>query len=294
MKLVADKERYEVGDTADVLVPAPFPGATALITIERGKVITREVRTFATNSERLRIPIVDRSVPDVFVSVVMYWAPTSGDPIPRYKVGYVQLPVSTATRVLNVAIKPDREQTKPGDMVRYDIKVTDHTGKGVRAEVSVAVVDKAVISLQDELGPDGLHAFWFERGLGVSTTSSMAVSVDRWNDAIAVAVGQGKGGSGLAQQQVRQDFRNTAFWAAQLVTKDDGTAFVEVRMPDNLTTWRLQARAMSGDSMVGEGLNELVSTQPLLLRPALPRVLRVGDDTELRALLRNGTRNGLG
>ena len=290
IKLVADKERYEVGDTAEILVPAPYPGATALISVERGKVITRQVRTFPTNSERLRIPIVDHSVPDVFVSVVMYWPPTSGDPVPRYKVGYVQLPVSTATRVLNVAITPDRDQAKPGDLVHYAIKVTDRSGKGVRSELSVAVVDKAVLSLQEERGPDGLHAFWFERGLSVATGSSMAVSVDRWNDVIAELPKQGKGGSGLAQQQTRQDFRNTAYWSAQLVTKDDGPASVEVRMPDDLTTWRMQARAISGDTMVGEGLNELLSTQPLLVRPALPRMLRVGDSVDLRALVRNATK----
>ena len=291
VKLIADKERYEVGDTAEVLVPAPFPGAQALITIERGKIKTREVRKLATNSERLRIPITDASVPDVFVSVVMYWPPTSGDPIPRYKVGYVELPVSTSTRVLNVSVKPDRDQAKPGDTVRYDIKVTDKAGNGVRSEVSLAVVDKAVLSLQDERGPDGLRAFWFERGLSVTTGSSMAVSVDRWNDVIAEAARQGKGGSGLVGQQLRQDFRNTAYWSAQVVTKADGTASVDVKMPDNLTTWRMQARAISGDTMVGEGTNELLSTQPLLLRPALPRALRVGDAVDLRALVRNATKS---
>ncbi len=291
IKLVADKERYEVGDTADVLVPAPFPGATALITVERGKIKTREVRKLPTNSERLRIPITDASVPDIFVSVVMYWPPTSGDPIPRYKVGYVQLPVSTATRVLNVKITPDRDQAKPGDLVHYAIKVTDSNGKGVRSELSVAVVDRAVLSLQDETGPDGLRAFWFERGLGVTTASSMAVSVNRWNDVIAEPPKQGKGGSGLVGQQLRQDFRNTAYWSAQVTTKDDGTASVDVKMPDNLTTWRMQARAISGDTMVGEGTNELLSTQPLLLRPALPRALRVGDAVELRTLVRNATKS---
>jgi len=291
VKLVADKERYQVGETADVLVPAPFPGATALITIERGKIKTREVRKLATNSERLRIPITDASVPDIFVSVVMYWPPTTGDPIPRYKVGYVQLPVSTATRVLNVKITPDRDQAKPGDLVHYAIKVTDSNGKGVRSEISVAVVDRAVLSLQDETGPDGLRAFWFERGLGVTTASSMAVSINRWNDVIAEPAKQGKGGSGLVGQQIRQDFRNTAYWSAQVVTKDDGTASVDVKMPDNLTTWRMQARAISGDTMVGEGTNELLSTQPLLLRPALPRVLRVGDAVELRTLVRNATKS---
>ena len=297
IKLVADKERYAVGDTADVLVPAPFAGATALVTIERGGIITREVRTLATNSERIAVPIVDRSVPNVYVSVVLYRAPTATDPIPRFKVGYVELPVSTDTRQLTVKIEPDRKQAKPGDTVRYAIRVTDSKGHGVKSEVSVAVVDKAVLSLQDERGPDGLKAFWFQRGLGVNTSSSMTVSVDRWNDAVVEAARVGKGGSGAgggqAAQQARRDFRNTAYWSAQLVTRDDGTATVDVTLPDNLTTWRMQARAMSGDSMVGEGLHELVSAQPLMIRSALPRFLRVGDSADLRVLVRNSTASPL-
>ena len=293
-KLIADKEQYQVGDTAEVLVPAPFAGATALITVERGKIITRTVRDLPTNSERLSIPIVDRSVPNVFVSVVLYRGPTAADPTPRFKVGYVQLSVSTDTRVLTVTATPDRAQAKPGDVVHYDIKVTDRNGKGVRAEVSVSVVDKAVLSLQEERGPDGLHAFWFQRGIGVMTASSMAISVDRWNDVVADMVQGGKGGSGAGSgaltDRARQDFRNSAYWNAQLTTADDGTASVDVTMPDNLTTWRMQVRAISGDTMVGEGTNELVSTQPLLLRSALPRFLRVGDAVDLRVLVRNATK----
>jgi uncharacterized protein YfaS (alpha-2-macroglobulin family) len=289
IKLIADKEQYQVGDTAEVLVPAPFAGATALVTVERGKLLTREVRQFATNSERLSIPIPDRAVPDVFVSVVLYRAPTAADPLPRFKVGYVELPVSTDTRALNVQVSPDKPTTKPGDTVRYGIRVTDRSGKGVKAEVSVSVVDKAVLALQDERGPDGLRAFWFERGLGVNTASSMTISVDRWNDAVVEAARQGKGGSGLALDRARLDFRNTAYWSAQVTTKDDGTASVDVKMPDNLTTWRMQVRAMSGDSMVGEGNNELVSSQPLMIRSALPRFLRVGDRADLRVLVRNST-----
>ena len=291
IKLVADKESYEVGDTADVLVPAPFAGATALVTIERGKIITREIRTLPTNAERLRIPITDRSVPNVFVSVVLYRAPTKEDPIPRYKVGAVQLPVSTQTRHLVVKITPSVPQARPGQKVHYDIAVTDSAGKGVRSELSVAVVDKAVLSLQDERGPDGLRAFWFERGLAVTTVSSMTNSLDRWNDVVAELpkVGKGGSGSGLQPSGTRKDFRNTAYWEAQLVTNDQGLAGIDVVMPDDLTTWRLQARAISGDTMVGESTHELVSTKPLLIRSALPRFLRVGDTADLRVLVRNGT-----
>ncbi len=288
IQLIADKESYEVGDTAEILVPAPFSDAIGLVTVERGKVITRSTQTFPSNNERLTIPITDGSVPNVFVTVVLYRRPTIQDPIPRYKVGYVQLPVSTKTRELTVTIQPDRQQAKPGDKVKYDIRVTDANGKGLKAELSVAVVDKALLSLTEERGVNGMRAFWFERGLGVRTSSSLSVSINRSNDVISEPRLGGKGGSG-DDERLRQDFRNTAYWQAQVVTKDDGTASVEVTMPDNLTTWRMQVRAVSGDTMVGEGTNELLSTQPLLLRPALPRFLRVGDKTTIRLLVRNAT-----
>ena len=170
LQLIADKDSYEVGDIAEILVPAPFSNAVGLVTVERGKIISQSTQTFPTNNERISIPITDRSVPDVFVTVVLYRRPTLDDPIPRYKVGYVELPVSTTARALTVNIQPDRQQAKPGDKVKYDIRVTDSAGKGVKADFSVAVVDKALLSLTEERGVNGMKAFWFQRGLGVRTS----------------------------------------------------------------------------------------------------------------------------
>ena len=289
--LVADRESYEVGDVAEVLVPAPFPGATALITVERGRILSTEVRTFETNSEVLRIPIEDNHVPNVYVGVVLYRPPTDADPIPRYNIGYIELPVSTASRELEVRIKPDRERASPGETVRYEVEVTDWLGRGVEAEVSVAIVDEAVLSLADEVGPDGMAAFWFQRALGVFTGTSLAVSVDRTNDVIREPESEeelaGKGAG--ADPRVRSDFRHTALWIGQLTTDENGRASFELQLPDNATTWRAQARAVSGARQFGEATSELLVTQPLLVRPALPRFLRVGDEVTLRTLVRNGT-----
>ena len=329
IELIADRERYEVGDVAEVLVPAPFAGATGLVTIERGRVLSNEVRSFETNSEVLRIPIENAHLPNVYVGVVLYRPPTEDDPLPRYHVGYVELSVSTAPRALDVRIEPDREQATPGETVRYAVQVTDAAGRGVAADVAVAIVDQAVLSLADEAGPDGMGAFWSERALGVRTASSLAVSVDRRNEAYrealageegagddaaegraypasadavfeeeapaaeapaeAVANFTSSGPENSADPRLRSDFRHTALWIGQLTTDANGRASFELRLPDNATTWRARARAVSGATQVGEGESELLVTQPLLVRPALPRFLRVGDAVSLRALVRNGT-----
>ena len=328
MELLADRDSYEVGDVAEVLVPAPFAGATALVTIERGRVLSTEVRRFETNSEVLRISIEDAHIPNVFVGVVLYRPPTEDDPYPRYSVGYVELSISTAPRRLDVSIEPDRDQAIPGESVQYEVRVTDAEGEGVEADVSVAVVDQAVLSLLDESARDGMSAFWYERALGVRTASSLAVSVDRRNETYD-EVAEGERGEGTretaslteesadedmaddapaedapavafravsgisatgesASPRVRSNFQNTAEWE-QLTTDEEGRASFELTLPDNATTWRARARAVTAEPQVGEGESELLVTQPLLVRPALPRFLRVGDEVTLRTLVRNGT-----
>ena len=294
IELVADRESYEVGDVARVLVPAPFAGATGLVTIERGRVLDTEVRSFDTNSEVLLVPIEQGHLPNVYVGVVLYRPPTEEDPLPRYRIGYVNLPVATDPVALDVRIEPDRDQAIPGETVRYDVHVTDSEGRGVAAEVSVVIVDEAVLSLAEEVGPDGLTAFWSERPLGVRTASSGTPEGRVRPVASAPAVG-GDGafseraavGGGAAR--IRSDFRYTALWLGQLTTDADGRASFELELPDNATTWRATARAVTGETQVGEGESELLVTQPLLVRPALPRFLRVGDEVMLRTLVRNGT-----
>ena len=318
IELIADRERYEVGDVAEILVPAPYAGATGLVTIERGRVLSTEVRRFETNSEVLRIPIEDRHIPNIYVGVVLYRPPTEDDPYPRYNVGYVKLSILTEPRRLDVSIQPDRDRAIPGETVQYEVQVTDSEGVGVEADVSVAVVDQAVLSLLDESTRDGMNVFWYERALGVRTASSLGVSIDRGNEAFDEATegDEGSGNSAAEQKsptaeiteqaavafesaeestadaggpRVRSNFQNTALWIGLLTTDADGRASFELKLPDNATTWRARARAVTAETQVGEGESELLVTQPLLVRPALPRFLRVGDAVTLRTLVRNGT-----
>ncbi|HYM14650.1 MAG TPA: Ig-like domain-containing protein [Dehalococcoidia bacterium] len=293
IQLVADKDQYKPGDTAKILVAAPFAASRGLITQERGRLLRYDLRDFATNSDVIEVPITEDHVPNVFVSVMLFKPPTASDPLPQLKIGMVDLKVSTDTKRLNIAITPDRTTYAPRDTVHYTIRTTDSNGNGVPAELSLALVDKSVLSLQDDPAQPALQAFWSQRPLSVMSGSSYAVSIDRANE-LAVRLSQGgKGGGGGAGDQSRTFFPNTAYWDAALRTGADGRATVDVKLPDTLTTWRLTARGITADTRAGEARNEIVATKDLIIRPAVPRFLVAGDQASLGAIVHNFTASPL-
>ena len=89
--------------------------------------------------------------------------------------------------------------------------------------------------------------------------------------------------------ELREEFEDTAFWDATIVTDGDGRATVEIKLPDNLTTWVMRGVGATADTKVGEGTIELLVTKPLLVRPVTPRFFVVDDRVQLAALVSNNT-----
>lgn len=289
ISLIADRDSYKPGDTARILVAAPFTASRGLVTQERGHLSKYELRDFATNSEVIEVPITEDHVPNIYVSVMLFKPPTSDNPLPQVKIGVVELKVSTDVKKLNIEITPDRDKLGPRETVKYTIRTTDSEGHGVPAELSLALVDKSVLSLQDDQSRKPIDAFWSRRSLSVISASSFATSVDRANElAIRLSSG-GKGGGGGPGDETRTFFPNTAYWNAALRTDADGQATVEVQLPDTLTTWRLTARGVTADTKAGEAHNDIVTAKDVIIRPAVPRFLVAGDKAALGAIVHNFT-----
>ncbi|HEY0602747.1 MAG TPA: Ig-like domain-containing protein [Herpetosiphonaceae bacterium] len=286
--LIADKGSYKPGETAKILVPAPYKGMTALMTIERGEVIQHRLLTIQGTTELLEVPITAEHAPNIYVSLVLVKAADQEVPVPDLRVGLINLPVSTEQQELTIAVTPDKESAGPRDEVAYTIKATDHTGKGVKAEIGLALVDKSVLSLADDPNPTLRQAFYEKRPLGVFTAQSLTTLMDRVTLRIQASA-KGGGGGAANDPLVRREFPDTAYWNPSVVTGDDGTAKVSLRLPDTLTTWTMTARGLTGDTRVGQTTTDLIATRPLLVRPSLPRFLTVGDQPTLQAVIHNTT-----
>ncbi len=301
IELIADKSEYQVGDVAQILIPSPYATPVrALVTIERGHIVKAEVIRIQGNGSIITIPIEEAYVPDIFISVVlMQGATQAADGLPSFKIGMLQLPVSTETKALHITLEPDRpiggpapdgrDYYHPRETATYDIYVTDHAGRPVEAELSLRLADLAVLALADERGPTLMARFWSERGLSVRTAAPLLIAMEAYNRELAPKAKGGGGGGGGESGFIRTNFADTAFWAAAVRTDAGGHARVEVPLPDNLTTWRMQARGITADTLVGRAEVDIRSTLDVLVRPVIPRFLVVGDELELATVVHNNT-----
>jgi uncharacterized protein YfaS (alpha-2-macroglobulin family) len=294
IELVADQEKYSVGEVAEILIPSPYTGTVqALVTVERGHLMDTEVRTLESNSEVLRLRITEDHVPNVFVSVlIVQGSEQAPDGMATFKMGIIQLPVSVASKELAITLTPDQdmaegEHYRPRQTATYDVLVTDGDGDPMAAELSLRLADLAVLALADEPGPTLLEHFWRSRGLGVRTSTPLVVSMEQFNRELAPGAKGGGGGEG--DGMVRSRFADTAFWDPAVRTGEDGRAQVTVQLPDNLTTWRMQARGITADTRVGQTEVDVISSLDLLVRPVLPRFFVVGDEAQIATIVHNNT-----
>jgi hypothetical protein len=89
---------------------------------------------------------------------------------------------------------------------------------------------------------------------------------------------------------MRTDFNPLAVFAPSVLTDAKGQAQVAVKLPDNLTRYRVMVVAVDASgTRFGSGESNLTARLPLMVRPSAPRFLNFGDQFELPVVLQNQT-----
>src|SRR5205085_11384789 len=108
------------------------------------------------------------------------------------------------------------------------------------------------------------------------------------NEALITTIG-GRGQAEQAPIRTRENFDALATFAASVPTDSDGRASVKVKLPDNLTRYRIMAVAVAGGKQFGGGESTITARLPLMARPSAPRFLNFGDKFELPVVIQNQT-----
>jgi hypothetical protein len=261
LEAFAERDRYQPGDTARVLVNADTRFAEVLATVEGREIHDYKVVRLSGNTGLVTFPIRPEYAPNVFVTVNLR---SKKQILSRS----IELGVAAARHDLAIALKPDHDEYLPGDSASVAVETRDAAGHPVPAEVSVGVVDEAIYSLRADATPDPHDVFYGRIPNWISTTVSFP---------LLYYGGADKG----HEEQVRRDFRDVALWAPTVLTDAAGRGEVRLRWPDNLTTWRITSRGATDQTLVGKGVAKTLVSKPLVARLATPRSFIAGDQATL-------------
>jgi len=282
-QLFAENKVYYPGEKARIFIQSPIKlnNHPVLITVEGRKIHEAHILKVTGTSATIEIPITKDFEPNVFFSACMVkdikFFASPEQYFEGYDEGVLEVYVPSMEKFLNISINTDKPKYRPGDDAKYTVKTTDVQGKPVSAEVSLGVVDVSIYALQHELAPDIKRYFYGSQDNTVYTGYSFDIT------------GGAEGGEGAdeTQMSLRNNFPDTAFWQAQLVTDNNGVGTISFKLPDNITSWRATTRGVTTDTMVGSVTSDVISTKPMFIRLLPPRFLTQGDTISIPTIIHN-------
>ncbi|TMQ71374.1 MAG: hypothetical protein E6K81_10200, partial [Candidatus Eisenbacteria bacterium] len=269
LEAFTDRDRYQPGDTARILVNTDVRGARVLVSVEGRDLYQARVVPLTGNTGLVQVPLRPAYAPNVFVALHVRKGPD-------VQTRVLEIPVKAERHDLAITLAPDRERYRPGEAANVTIRTRDGRGAPVAAEVSLGVVDEAIYSLRADATPDPHDVFYGRRPNGVTTAVSFPVHYYG---------GASKGG----REEPRRDFRDVAHWAPSVATDSTGQARVTFKWPDNLTTWRLTSRGATDAALVGRAVTKTLVSKDIVARLALPRQFVAGDAADLVSIVTNRT-----
>ena len=295
VKLVAEKKSYKPGDTARILVLSPIEG-TALVTVEREKVLRSFLVTLKADKPVIEVPITEDDAPNAFVSIlIIKGAKESAREIkePQLRLGYCELIVENLRDRLAVNLEAPATW-RPGDDITLTGSVMLANGKpAAGAEVTLYAEDEGTLAVMGYETPKPMDYFYRPRDLDVDTGTSFATFVSENPEMQSFSnkgffIGGGGDWSKLADR-LRKNFDPCATWAPALVTDAAGKFTHTFKFPDTLTRYRLIAVAHQEAARFGHVESSIIVKKDLMLEPKTPRFANQSDSFNSQVLVQNAS-----
>ena len=243
--VVPDRDAYEPGDIAELLVIAPFEAGTGLATVVAGAAATTSAFTLRNGSSVLEVPLSDAHIGGAAITIDLAGqAPRLRDdgtidpdrpPRPAYAVGTVVLPVRATTKQLDIDVTATEPTTTPGATSTVEVEVRNPDGTPTTdADITVIVADEAVLSLIDHATPDPLEFFfgpnaeqrWMDHLRSTLVLTRPETGDEAAPDTTSVAAQASDDLDGAERQGSRLDRSAASYSTSSLVRRPDR---VEVR-----------------------------------------------------------------
>lgn len=280
-----DKPSYTLGETATALIQSPYPEAELYFAVIKNNIIYQQVTQVTGSAPKISFQVTEEMLPNAAVQAVLV---RRGQPLKDIdttaidrlaRVGFAPFNTGVAEKYLNLQLKPQTDKVKPNTEQIVDITLTDIQNKPLKGQVTVMVVNEAILQLTGYRVPDLVKTVYADQYINTRFSDNRA---DVVLASLSSPLEKGWGfGGGLSQAaantRLRTNFQPIAYYQGSVITDAQGKASVTFKLPDNLTTWRVMAVATDGNWRFAKGDTSFVATQPLISNPILPTFARVGD-----------------
>ncbi|MFT5679710.1 MAG: hypothetical protein ACI8RZ_000615 [Myxococcota bacterium] len=290
--LQTDAADYAPGKTASVVLQSPFQSARALAVIEAPGGNRYQWLTVRGGQATLRLRIEEDWVPRVPVHVVLMRGRIPGDVVGGEDLGRpATVAASTTVNVQPVHHRLDLtlthpERALPGERVSVTVDLKDHRGRATAGEVTLWLVDAAVLALGRESVLDPVPSFirsprsW----LSVRDTRNLVLGLLPWSVTPGGDEAEEAADDLFERATVRRNFDPVPYYNAAIAVPRSGTVTVPVTLSDSLTTFRIRAKAAAGEQQFGHATGNISVRLPVVVQPDLPRFARPGDQFDVSAI----------
>ncbi|MCW5933898.1 MAG: hypothetical protein KIT45_06285 [Fimbriimonadia bacterium] len=266
LQIETDKRAYQPGETLRLAVRSRVQEGWVWVTLEGDQLKESRVVALKNGEAMVEIPIDAGSIPSAYVSACLVSQK-------RFSSQTESIRVGSQDQKLKLSIQTDKTQYEPRETVQIRVQATTETGKPVQTDLSLAVVDESIYAIRED-NPNLLYnTFYARRANRVGTVYSFP-----W-----LALQGDKGTS----ETVRREFLDTALWLPALMTDANGRASASVRLPDNLTQWRVTAVGHTQNTSVGYQTAKFTCAKEFMARLSIPPVMTEGDTVTASAILSN-------
>ena len=251
------QQTYTIGETAQLLIESSESGP-AWLTVSRGGMMHQEVVELTAPMTLVELPLLDAYAPNVSVSVNMWEEviPTiqedyyyQSTPDQNLRSATVNLTVIDPHTELQVVFAADKEAYAPGEDAEFTVRILNHQGEPVSAEVAFSMVDEAIFANYSPHAKPLSQAFHFKRVNALSTYHSMAAV--RFLGDYFGGCGCG-GGEMYPDDEMSSHFHPFNLWNPSLVTDHNGEATFTITMPEVVGDWHISLQAVSADTQLGD------------------------------------------
>jgi uncharacterized protein YfaS (alpha-2-macroglobulin family) len=289
----ADKASYKPGETAHLVLQSPFQQGSVLVAVEAPGANRYAWVEVHGGQGLFDLTIEDAFTPKLPIHFLLMRGrlpgvePQAGNTVdlgkPATLAATKWLTVEPIAHQLKVGLSYPKE-AQPGKEIEIEVTLADPDGKPRSGQVTLWLVDQAVLALGREQRLDPLPSFVVTEPAHLGFQDSRSMVFGLLPMAEMPGGGSGLDGDLFDRQTPRKNIVPVPFYEPDLRVGLDGRLKVKVQLPDNLTNFEIRAKAASLPDRFGFATGHLEVRLPVIVQPSLPRFVRPGDQFTATAI----------